>query len=134
MSQRTERGEARVNYLPSPAALYRLRLFGEQVSRLIDETPYMVGSVLDRPDYRDVDVRIMLDDKRFERWFGKDGLWITNGPLTLANMALSAWAREITGLDVDCQFQRQSDANSEYGDHKRQPLGFPHTDPQGIAR
>lgn len=134
MSQRTERGEARVNYVPSPAALFKLRTFGEHIRRLIDETPYMVGSVLERPDYRDIDVRILLDDERFEQWFGGDGLWITNGPLTLANMALSAMAREITGLDVDCQYQRMSDANSQYGEHQRQPLMFPPTDPYGIPR
>ena len=35
--------------------------------------PYLVGSVLERPDYRDVDVRLMLEDKHFERLF--DGAW-----------------------------------------------------------
>lgn len=119
----------RANFLPSPPALFRLRLFGDAVYRLTGQRAYLVGSVLDRRDYRDVDVRIMLDDETFERCFGGDGLWITNGGLTLANMALSALAREATGLDVDCQVQRTSDANAVDGDKQRQPLMFPPTTP-----
>jgi len=129
MSKRTDQGYDRFNYLPSPKALFKLRLFGEVVEKLIGETPYIVGSALDKPDFRDVDVRIMLEDEAFERIFGGDGLWITNGALTLANMALSALAREISGLEIDCQIQRLTDANAEYGGHKRQPLGLPHTEP-----
>lgn len=128
MSKRANEG-ARANYMPSPPALFKLRLFGETVRRLTGATAYLVGSVLDRPDYRDVDVRIMVDDDTFARLFGADGLWITNGGLTLGNMALSALARELTGLDVDCQVQRMSDANAVDGDKQRQPLMFPTTTP-----
>jgi hypothetical protein len=129
VSKRTDRGAARINHLPSPPAVFKLRLFGETVQRLTGNTAYLVGSVLERADYRDVDVRLMLDDETFERTFGGDGLWISNGGLTLANMALSALAREMTGLDVDCQVQRLSDANTEYGERQRQPLLFPPTTP-----
>ena len=121
--------KARSNYMPSPPALFKLRLFGDAVRRLIGATPYLVGSVLHRLDHRDVDVRIMLDDATFERVFGGDGLWVTNGSLTLANMALSAMAREMTGLEVDCQIQRKSDANAVYGGETRQPLRLPGTEP-----
>lgn len=119
----------RANFMPSPPALFRLRLLGEAVHKLIGKRPYLVGSVLTRRDHRDIDVRIMLDDETFERVFGGDGLWITNGSLTLANMALSALARELSGLEIDCQIQRQSDANAEYGDHERQPLMFANRTP-----
>lgn len=119
----------RANYMPSPAALFRLRIFGDTVHRLIGKRAYLVGSVLHRRDHRDIDVRIMLDDDTFERTFGGNGLWITNGSLTFANMALSALAREMTGLDIDCQFQRLSDANAEYGRKPREPLMFPRTEP-----
>ena len=121
----TAEAGTRANYMPSPPALFRLRLFGEAVHRHIGVRAYLVGSVLGRRDYRDIDVRIMLDDDTFQRVFGADGLWITNGALTLANMALSALAREMTGLDIDCQIQRLSDANAEYGDRQRQPLMLP---------
>lgn len=71
----------------------------------------------------------MLDDDTFQRVFGADGLWVTNGGLTLANMALSALARQQTGLDIDCQVQRISDANAVDGHKQRQPLMFPSTTP-----
>lgn len=105
----------RANFLPSPFALFKLRQFGDVIRRLAGETPYLVGSVLSRRDYRDVDVRIILDEDAFERLFGGDVDWRTNPALTLANMALSALAREMTALDVDCQVQRIDNANTEIG-------------------
>jgi hypothetical protein len=108
----------RATFLPSPLALFKLRLFGQIVHDALHATACLVGSVLRTPDYRDVDVRIMLDDQRFTRIFGDNGVWVANGPLTLANMALSALARDITGSQVDCQIQRRSDAPDE----PRQPL------------
>ena len=119
----------RANYMPSPPALFKLRLFGDAVYRLTGARAWLVGSVLHRRDHRDIDVRIMLDDETFERVFGGDGLWVTNGSLTLANMALSALAHEMTGLEIDCQIQRTSDANAVYGDQQRQPLRLPRTEP-----
>jgi len=119
----------RANYVPSPPALFRLRLFGDTVHRLIGQRAYLVGSVLTRREHRDIDVRIMLADDTFERVFGTDADWRTNGSLTLANMALSALAREMSGLNVDCQIQQRSDANERDGDRQRQPLMFPSTTP-----
>lgn len=124
----------RANYLPSPLALFKLDVFGGLVRELIGDVPYLVGSVHHKPDYRDVDIRIMLDDERFEAIFGGDGLWITNDALKLFNMALSALAREMTGLEIDCQFQRRSDANKEYGGEPRRPLMHPsHPTTKGCA-
>lgn len=118
----------RANYVPSPPALFRLRLFGDAVKRLIGERPYLVGSVLTRRDHRDIDVRIMLADETFDRAFGADEDWRTNGSLMLANMALSALAKEMSGLEVDCQIQRRSQANADETG-QRHPLMFPHAEP-----
>lgn len=121
MSRRTQEDKPRVNYLPSPLALFKLRLFGSMVHDLLGEHAYLVGSVLERPDFRDVDVRILLEDEDFARIFGDEDSWITNPALRLANMAMSALARELTGLEVDCQFQQTSEANA-HNDGQRQPL------------
>lgn len=115
----------RANFIVSPPALFRLRLFGDAVYRATGVRAYLVGSVLTRRDHRDVDVRLMLDDEVFDRLFGDEANWVQNGGLALANIALSALAREISGLDVDCQIQRTTDANDEYGSEQRQPLLFP---------
>jgi len=88
-------------------------------------TPYLVGSAMQRPDWRDVDVRIILPDADFEAMF--------NVPADADPMPLrlrwsiicsliSRQLTEATGLPVDFQFQSQTQAN-QYGG-PRNPLGF----------
>jgi hypothetical protein len=66
--------------------------------------------------YRDVDVRLMLDDGQFaaacptrERW-------------ELLCLAIGTYLRERTGLPVDFQIQRAAEANEKH-DGPRNPLG-----------
>jgi hypothetical protein len=76
---------------------------------------YLVGSAMERRDFRDVDVRCMLDDAEFARMFADDHrptLW--NARLSLLNAALSAWLAARTGLPIDFQFQKTSEANAEF--------------------
>lgn len=94
-----------------------LRAWGRDLARLFDEGPYLVGSALQRQDWRDVDVRIMLDDDRF------DALVAITNP-RLLNLALSLWGQKVTGLPIDCQVQRVTDANAEF-DGPRDPLHLP---------
>ena len=58
-----------------------------------------------RPDYRDVDVRILLADDVY------DALPIMPHYL---NLTLSLWGQRVTGLPIDCQVQRMTDANEEF--------------------
>jgi hypothetical protein len=79
---------------------------------------YHVGSSTQRPDYRDVDVRAMLDDVAFDDLFlSRPRVW------SLMCLALSEYLARITGLPIDFQFQRMTEANAEYGSHFRNPLG-----------
>lgn len=78
-------------------------------------TPMLVGSALTRPDYRDVDVRIIIPDSEF------DALTAL-ASLPRINLMLSLWGQKVTGLPVDCQIQRHTDATEEFGDHRRHPL------------
>lgn len=74
---------------------------------------YLVGSCLERADYRDVDVRCILGDEAFENLFPKD----SNGqrPLwRLTCISLSTWLKEVTGLPIDFQFQKHSVANAKH--------------------
>lgn len=78
---------------------------------------YLVGSVNERPDYRDVDVRMILPDPAFDRLFGREpGLW------GLLCYAVSRQLGADTGLPVDFQVQRQTQANEHKG--SRNPLGL----------
>lgn len=86
---------------------------------------YLVGSALERPDYRDVDVRFILRDDEFERLFPDahghafqhDARWL------VICLGISGWLKEQIGLKVDFQFQPQSWAN-EWHKGPRQPLGL----------
>lgn len=73
---------------------------------------YLVGSVLERPDWRDVDVRCLLEEKQFAL---VDTRFI--------NAALSEWLAARTGLPIDFQFQCIELANKEFAG-KRNALGL----------
>ena len=76
------------------------------VGQALDETCYLVGSVLETRDYRDVDVRVIMDDDKFIALFGRDpGL---NAFWSLLSVSISEYLRRRTDLAVDFQIQRRS--------------------------
>lgn len=82
------------------------------------QTPYLVGSVMERPDFRDVDVRLILPDAVYDRWWGD------RHRVRLANRAITTWGQRETGLPIDFQIQRQTDANEAYPKPYRNPMGL----------
>jgi hypothetical protein len=103
----------RSHFLP-PAQYQSLERCAEVVNRAFDDFGcFLVGSVMMRRDYRDVDVRCMLSDSEFDRLFPStpagDALW------SFVCWTTATWMRAETGLPVDFQIQRQSDANEEHG-------------------
>lgn len=71
--------------------------------------PYLVGSATERADYRDVDVRVLMADRVFDRTFrGRPEA------VRFLNRALSVWGQQETGLPIDFQVQRQTEANAEF--------------------
>lgn len=78
--------------------------------------PYLVGSVLERPTFRDVDVRLILSDNQYDRLADRE--WSLLGFVTSRHLAAA------TGLLIDFQFQRQTEANAAYGGRPRTPLGI----------
>lgn len=81
-----------------------------------DYGPYLVGSVMERPTFRDVDVRLILSDEQYDRL--TDNEWGLLGFITSRHLA------DVTGLPIDFQFQRQTEANTAYGHKSRTPLGM----------
>lgn len=84
---------------------------------------YLVGSAMTRPDYRDIDVRIILPDADHQAL----GTAINYRRL---NLMLTVWGKQVTGLPIDCQVQSQTLANTQYPmsandkvHHPRNPLG-----------
>ena len=74
-----------------------------------------VGSSLSRDDYRDVDLRVVLDD-------ASRRVLAAIIDLDDLHMLLSRWGQQVTGLPIDCQTQEQSE-------HRREMFG-----PNGAAR
>ena len=80
------------------------------------EHPYLVGSANTRPDFRDVDVRLVLPDDEYDALFAaRPGLW------ALLSRLGTSFLRTRTGLPVDFQVQRQTEANAKYGDLGKTP-------------
>jgi hypothetical protein len=103
----------------------RLEWFGLFIYKTLGEYPYLVGSACYRKDYRDVDIRMIVEDERFKELFGDETDWRDNPGLEAANLAFSALAKEMTNLPIDFQFQQMTNANSEKANEGmvRNPLG-----------
>lgn len=85
---------------------------------------YLVGTAQSGGKYRDVDVRTILDDAEFDALFcsvdrNGQALW------ALVCSAIGRMIAEQTGLPVDFQIQRMTQANEKY-DGQRNPIGHGH--------
>lgn len=76
---------------------------------------YVVGSVLKRQDWRDVDIRMILDDASFAVLFPCAGEHWEHDPRWLVmTVAISERLSRLTGLPIDFQFQPQTHANAAH--------------------
>lgn len=96
--------------------LLDLNAWGSQVYDMLKETPYLVGSALTTKDWRDVDVRLILDDPSFDNL--GDMMDVER-----FNYVMSLWGQHATCLPVDFQVQRMSEANERYSE-RRHALGI----------
>lgn len=90
--------------------------------------PFLVGSALKHKDFRDVDIRLIMDDDAFAEMFplqpadprGKnnDHYW------ELVCNAISEWLRQRTGLPIDFQIQQRTFANNYFKGEKRNAIGM----------
>lgn len=101
-----------------------LDLFGGILRAAFGTRAYQVGSTLTmKRGWRDVDVRVMLDDDTFTRLLGSSTEIARNQRLAAWNLAFSALGQQMTGLPIDFQVQRLGDANNEF-DGPRAALGL----------
>jgi hypothetical protein len=106
-----------------------LHHFGAFIREAYDEVPYLVGSATRGKQWRDVDVRLILPDERFDALFGSQRPFGLNAHFALLSAAISALGEKYTGLPIDFQFQPMTHANKNY-DGFRQPLGIWGTPPR----
>lgn len=80
---------------------------------------YLVGTAAERQQYRDVDVRFIMADKRFDRLKKAVGL----PGLAFLGIAIGQHLASLTALPIDFQIQRQTEANHHHGGKMRNALG-----------
>jgi hypothetical protein len=85
---------------------------------------YLVGSSLERADWRDVDVRFIMDDEEFAKLFPNayETAWEQDTRWLLINTSISEHLSKVTGLPIDFQIQPQTHANLRH-DKPRSSLG-----------
>ena len=111
------------SYIPAHAQ-FSLDAAAEFIHSAYDSYGVMlVGSCLERRDYRDVDVRCVLPDEEFESLFPKDHSQVLRPRWQVQCLAISAWLRDLTGLPIDFQFQKISAATANFKGQKRVMLG-----------
>lgn len=124
-------------YIGAPA-VFLLELFCRQINEAFGGFGcYGVGSAWERPDWRDVDVRFIMEDDEFNALFpdvkwkaGDAGRWEFDPRWLIMTSAISAQLSKQTGLPIDFQFQPQSHANDRHSGN-RHPLGLHFTRPGG---
>ncbi len=127
-----EKTNVRVSSYLSPPDLHRLDWTCVPIHRAFDKPPYLVGSALTRPSFRDIDLRMILSDEDVMSMFGAkrlepygtntdpepNRLWL------LINIALSDLIAKTAGLSwpIDFQIQSRAEAN-KYTNEPRNPMG-----------
>jgi hypothetical protein len=120
-----EEQRKKVSYVGAPA-VFKLELAVKHLNKAFNSYGvYMVGSALERPDWRDVDLRMIMADEEFYKefpgtehgWWGSDPRWL------LLTVSISDYLSKASGLPVDFQFQPQTHANEHYTG-RRNPMGM----------
>jgi hypothetical protein len=78
--------------------------------------PFLVGSAGKTAKYRDVDLRLIFADELY------DASW-DRVSVRLMNRAMSIWGQQETGLPIDFQIQRMTEANEQFHE-PRNPMGL----------
>jgi hypothetical protein len=111
---------AKVGYVGAPA-IFALKSACQDLARAFNcYGVYLVGSALERPDWRDVDVRMILSDAAFMELFpgaahdGQPAHWEANPRWLWLTVSISDRLSKLTGLPVDFQFQPQAHANARH--------------------
>jgi len=118
----------RANFLPAPH-YFLLNQACAVVNQAFESSfgCYLVGSSLRKRDYRDCDVRLILDDAEFDKLFRSASAPQYNALWSLMCASIALHLSQASGLPVDFQIQRQTEANAEFSakdGHHRHALGI----------
>src|SRR5436309_1503001 len=92
-----------------------LNQFGKVLYDAFGDWPYLVGSATRGKQWRDVDVRLILEDAEYERMIGKlESPPMLNHRWSAFCVAFSLLGKQMTGLPIDFQIDQQTDANRKH--------------------
>lgn len=105
----------------SPRQMFLLDEACKPIAEAFGAVPYLVGSSVRRDGNspRDIDVRLMLFDKKYRKMHkavGPEGMYFLG-------LAIGEYLQSRTGLPIDFQIQEMSAANAQHGGGMRNPLG-----------
>lgn len=99
-------------------AIFELQLACHLLVRAYGHSVNHVGSSMERPDRRDVDLVMILPDEEFEREFPNAPLtsasWEMDPKWLLITVSISKWLSEKAGMLVDFKFQPMIYANERH--------------------
>ena len=105
----------------------KVEIFARMIHDAFDgDIPYLVGSAMDNPKWRDVDIRLILSDEEFTERYGhiESDMCKFNWPKWNAEcLAFTLLGKHITGLPIDFQIQSMDFNMRMYSnEHKRMPM------------
>lgn len=103
----------------SPRQMFILDEACKPIAEAFDSTPYLVGTATGRAEYRDVDVRLILDDDKYTALAGVVGPEL----IAFLGLAVGEYLAARTGMPIDFQVQQQTTANAKHNG-MRNPLGL----------
>ena len=115
----TPKPAKKVSYIGAPA-VFALEVAVRVVHDAFESYGiYQVGSSLERANWRDVDLRMIMSDEDFRKEFPGAGpvehcRWEFDAKWLLLTVAISKYLSDATGLPIDFQFQPQSHANKRH--------------------
>lgn len=104
----------------SPRQMFLLDLACKPIWETYGGDLYLVGTANERGEYRDVDVRLILADKKYDRLrkaIGLDGI-------ALMGLTTGQYIASLTGMPIDFQVQRRTEANEKHPGKTRNPIGL----------
>jgi hypothetical protein len=123
---KTAAGDRRkkANYVGAPAIFALEQACGDICEAFGGFGCYLVGSALERADWRDVDLRYIMSDSDFAVLFPDAGQhWEQDARWLLLTVSISERLSKVTGLPIDFQFQPQTHANDRHRG-PRHSIGF----------
>ena len=114
-----------LNHVGMPAALL-LDHWGLMLYETFGEYAYLVGSAAEKRGWRDVDVRVILDEADYESWFpgSERSPGCVNARWSAITASFSLWGKAMTGLPVDFQVQLRSKVSEADWEKPRIPIGL----------